>query len=69
MRITQAQIKADADASSAVDISARAYWQDVALYPPAQRKQRIEDLEHAAQKLPTGGAAHMLRSLERQGYI
>jgi hypothetical protein len=69
MRITRAQLNGDEDYRATIDISARKYWQDLTLYPPSMRQQRIKELEHAAEKLPYGGAARLLRSLERQGYL
>jgi hypothetical protein len=70
MRLNRTQQeRAETDVANALSISARCYWRDVCLYSPAERGKKIAQLERAARKLPAGGAAHLLRSLERQGYI
>jgi hypothetical protein len=69
MRTNSIAIKWEAELLNALDISARCYWRDVCLYSPAERGKKIAQLAQAAKHMPTGGAAHLLRSLERQGYI
>jgi hypothetical protein len=70
MRLNRTQQeREETDVANALSISARCYWHDLCLYSPAERGKKIAQLAQAARRMPTGGAAHLLRSLARQGYI
>jgi hypothetical protein len=70
MRLNRTQQeRAETDVANALSISARCYWHDLCLYSPAERGKKIAQLEQAARRMPTGGAARLLRALEERGHI